>query len=229
MGRVIAIGDVHGCFQELKDLLKHLEIQEGDELIQVGDLINRGPDSAGCIALARKFNIKCLLGNHEHRLLRYHWSKDISMLKKYDFETLGQLSLEDWKFLEAMPLFHHEPYMQTVFVHGGFYPMGDIPWYNQPAEILTEIQIIDSDGQPAKRDSADDAGSWSDLWTGPPYVIFGHTPRPRVYRRPWSLGIDTACVYGGHLTACILPGQEIVQVRARQVYATSKTLTEAVT
>jgi hypothetical protein len=146
------------------------------------------------------------------------------MLKKYDYDTLEQLTEEDWRFLEAMPLFHHESYMQTVFVHGGFFPRGQIPWYDQSAEILTQIQVLDDSGQPAKRSVSETGKPWADFWSGPPYVIYGHTPRARVYRQPWSLGIDTACVYGGHLTACIFPGQEIVQVKAREVYACSNTL-----
>ncbi len=222
MGRVIAIGDVHGCSLELQELLNHIEPGPNDLLIQLGDLVNRGPDSAGCIAIARRHRMKCLLGNHEYRLLRYHWSKDASMLKKYDYETLEQLTEEDWRFLEAMPLFYHESYMQTVFVHGGFFPDGDVPWHTQPAEIITQIQVIDDDGHPARRSDTGEGTPWSDLWKGPPYVLYGHTPRSRVYRRPWSLGIDTACVYGGHLTACILPGQEILQVQAHRTYLESK-------
>jgi len=222
MGRIIAIGDVHGCFQELETLLKTLKPTRDDLLIQIGDLINRGPGSAESIALAREYRIKCLLGNHENRLLRYHWSKEESILKKYDFETLEELSHEDWLFLESMPLFHHEAYMQTVFVHGGFLPFGEVPWFQQSVEIVTEIQVIDEDGHPGKRSKNDWHRPWADFWNGPPFVVYGHTPRSRVYRKPWSLGIDTSCVYGGHLTAFILPGGKIVQVPAKDTYVLGK-------
>lgn len=229
MGRIIAIGDVHGCSAELETLLEQLQPTESDFLIQLGDLVNRGPDSAGCIRLARRYHIKCLLGNHEKRLLRYHWSKEDSLLKKYDFDTLEQLSRDDWEFIESMPLFQHDPYTQTVFVHAGFYPQGAIPWFRQSAEILTEIQVLDPQNRPAKRSQAPDGTPWADLWNGPPFILYGHTPRDRVYRRRWSLGIDTSCVYGGHLTACILPGLEIIQVKAERTYAASKTLPSPVT
>ncbi|MND08149.1 hypothetical protein D3C83_305860 [compost metagenome] len=49
-------------------------------------------------------------------------------------------------------------------------------------------------------------------------MIYGHTPRPEVVRTKWTLGIDTSCVLGGKLTAVIVPGFEIVQVRARKRY-----------
>lgn len=224
MGRIIAIGDVHGCAVELEALLKQLKPAPADTLIQLGDIVNRGPESSRAIALARQYHIKCLMGNHENRLLRYHWSKDTSILKLYDFDTLEQLTREDWLFLEAMPLFHHDPYTQTVYVHAGFSPRGSIPWYNQPVDILTDIQVINAQGKPGKRSDVPDGTPWADLWTGPPFVIYGHTPREKVYRRPWSLGLDTSCAYGGHLTACILPGLEILQVKAGAAYAASKTL-----
>jgi hypothetical protein len=52
-------------------------------------------------------------------------------------------------------------------------------------------------------------------------VIYGHTPRREPAATRWSLGIDTACVQGGALTACILPGRELVQVPARARLAVS--------
>jgi len=73
-------------------------------------------------------------------------------------------------------------------------------------------------GQPCKRAEAPAAPSWADLWNGPPFVVYGHTPRPEIYKRKWSVGIDTACAMGGHLTAFILPEKRFVQVKARRLY-----------
>lgn len=228
MGRIIAIGDVHGCYTELVELLRHVNPGPKDTIIQLGDLVNRGPESGRVVRFMRENNYKSLLGNHEHRLLRYRWSKDPSLLKKYDFETIEVLTEADWRYLESMPLFHYEEYMQTVFVHAGFLPGGNLPWNRQSLEILLHIQVIGRNGQPAKRSLEPEGAPWADFWKGPPFVIYGHTPRPRVYRTSWALGIDTACAYGGHLTACILPGQEIIQVPAAGTYAFSKTLPQPV-
>ena len=63
-----------------------------------------------------------------------------------------------------------------------------------------------------------DAPPWADLWNGPPFVVYGHTPRAEVYKRKWSVGIDTACVMGGALTAYVLPEKRFIQVKARQRY-----------
>jgi len=115
-----------------------------------------------------------------------------------------------------MALTYEEPELNTVFVHGGFLP--NLPWQRQPADVVTRIQVVDGNGQPRKR--ADSPGSpwWADLWGGPPFVVYGHTPRPEVYKLKWSMGIDTGCVLGGHLTAYLLPERRLLQVRARQRY-----------
>lgn len=215
-GRLIAIGDIHGCHQEFTELVGRLALTKEDRLILLGDLVNRGPDSCKVIDLARESGAVALLGNHELRLLKFHRGADEKVLKDGDRETVDRLRPEDWTFLEAMPLTFEEPALNTVFVHGGFLP-GE-PWQRQPAEVVTRIQVIDADGRPAKRADRPDAPSWADLWCGPPIVVYGHTPRPEIYKLKWSLGIDTGCVLGGHLTAYELPDKRLTQVKARQRY-----------
>ncbi|MEM9025439.1 MAG: metallophosphoesterase [Verrucomicrobiota bacterium] len=224
MGRIIAIGDVHGCATELTALLDLLSPNSDDLIIQLGDMVNRGPDSARVLKVIRENNIRSILGNHERRLLRYRWSDDKSILKKYDHETLAQMDDSDWEFLENLPPFIFNNELQTVFVHGGFNPYSTQVWREQAISVMTNIQVVDSEGRPAKRSQAPEGMPWSEHWKGPPFVIYGHTPRAEVHRQPWAIGIDTACVYGGHLTACILPEREIVQVKAQEIYAHSKTL-----
>ena len=215
-GRVIAVGDIHGCAWEFERLLEKLELTPYDRLILLGDLINRGPDSARVIALARRHAHRSLLGNHEQRLLDFRRTGDRTHLKKTDWETVRRLGEEEWAYLAEMPLTYHVPEMETVFVHGGFLP--ERPWRQQPARVVTRIQVVGPDGEPHKRSEFPDAEHWSVLWQGPPFVVYGHTPKSEPARSRWALGIDTSCVLGGALTACVLPEREIVQVRARQKY-----------
>jgi serine/threonine protein phosphatase 1 len=215
-GRVIAIGDIHGCYQEFAELLGKLELTKDDRLILLGDLVNRGPDSCKVIDLAREHRALSLLGNHELRLLNYRRTSDTKFVKEGDADTAEKLRPEDWDYLEAMPLTYEEPDLSTVFVHGGFLP--DKPWQKQPASVVTRIQVIDRNGEPRKRADFPDAPAWADLWSGPPFVVYGHTPRSEIYKLKWSVGIDTACVMGGALTAYILPEKRFVQVKARQRY-----------
>jgi predicted phosphodiesterase len=217
-GRLIAVGDIHGCHNEFADLLDLLKPASGDRLVLLGDLVNRGPDSRKVIDLARATGSVSLLGNHELRLLKFRKTGDRKYMKEHDLETFDSLRPEDWAYLETMGLTFEEPELNTVFVHGGFLP-GE-PWQKQPAEVVTRIQVIDRDGRPRKRADEPDAPSWADLWSGPPFVVYGHTPRPEVYKLKWSVGIDTGCVMGGQLTAYVLPERRIVQVKARQRYFT---------
>lgn len=215
-GRTIAIGDIHGCAAEFEELIDTLAPTRHDRIVLLGDLVNRGPDSSRVIALARRYAHRALLGNHELRLLNYRRTGDPTHLKKSDYDTLSQLSDRDWEYLERMPLTFHIPEFSTVFVHGGFLP--GRPWRGQPARVVTRIQVIGPDGEPHKRAEFPESPHWSEKWMGPPFVVYGHTPRPKPERLKWALGIDTACVQGGALTACILPGRTLVQVPARETY-----------
>ncbi len=226
MPRTIAIGDVHGCADEFEELLNALELEPDDRVIQVGDLINRGPKSHQAIQLAQEYNVECILGNHELRLLTARKREDDGLLKTYDFETVEQLTKSDWKFMSKMSKYIYDAKQNTVVVHGGFLPHQ--PWQDQPLDVITKIQVIDRKGRAAKRSDAPNEPSWAVSWGGDPFAVYGHTPRPNVLTLPSSIGIDTGCVYGGHLTAYIIEDKTLVQVRARQAYAHSKRLPDPV-
>jgi serine/threonine protein phosphatase 1 len=222
-GRLIAIGDVHGCHEEMEDLLTLLNPTADDKILFLGDLVNRGPDSHRCIEIARSIGAQSLLGNHELRLLRYRLTGDRTILHPVDHDTLKQLQTEDWNYLSSMHLYYHDEGSDTVFVHGGFLP--DRPWYSQPASIVTRIQVVGPTPKQIRRaDAPPNSPLWADLWKGPPFVVYGHIPSQEVIRRPWSLGIDTACAGGGKLTAYILPDKKIVQVPSRRVYYPSNAI-----
>ena len=226
MPRTITIGDVHGCADEFEELLKRLELEPDDRVIQVGDLVNRGPDSHRVIELAREYQVEAIIGNHELRLLSARKKNKLSLLKHDDQATVEQLTTDDWKYLEAMPKFLYDAQIDTVIVHGGFLP--NKPWQTQGSNLITNIQVIDKKGNAAKRSDAPDAAPWADSWGGSPFIVYGHTPRPRVLERKGSIGIDTGCVYGGHLTAYIIEDKSLVQVLAHKAYAHSKRLSDTV-
>lgn len=217
-GRIFAVGDVHGCLDELEELLGMLRLSAIDRLVFLGDLINRGPASIEVVHYVRRLrNTRCLLGNHELRLLRACRSGNTSGLKDYDWETFGKMTPEDWEFFDNMEILLEIPREGTVFVHGGFLPAPN--WREQGAEIVTEVQHLDPQKrQWGRRRQLPDGVPWQNCWEGPPFVICGHTPRREVFRRPWSMCIDTGCVYGGKLTACEIRTLELFQVPARANY-----------
>lgn len=74
--RQIIIGDVHGCIDELKELLGGLKPTAGDRLIFTGDLINKGPNSSAVVDFVQTIardtcEVTLLLGNHEEKFLRW--------------------------------------------------------------------------------------------------------------------------------------------------------------
>lgn len=217
MSRTIAIGDVHGCASEFEALLSVLKPQPEDYIIQVGDLINRGPDSLDVIHMAREHKINCILGNHELRLLNARDTSCTENLKTYDHKTFNQLTEADWDYLKTFSNYLHIPEQDIVFVHAGFLP--EPAWHSQPIDVITQIQVINSKGQAARRSEAPNAASWVDSWHGSPFVVYGHTVSPKVVQRSGTIGIDTGCVYGGHLTAYIVEEKTVVQIPARKAYA----------
>jgi len=217
-GKIYAIGDVHGCNIELEDLLNKLDLSAHDIVVFVGDLVNRGPDSAAVLEIARRLpGAFCLLGNHELRLLRYHDTGNEGILKDYDWETIPQLDDADWRFMRDFHLNLHFPGLETVIVHGGFLP--DQSWEEQSADIVTQIQVINrKTNKWGKRSEVSGGVTWMKFWQGPPFVVTGHTPRSKVVRTKWSICLDTGCVYGGKLTAYELTEDRIIQVDARRAY-----------
>lgn len=215
-GRLIVIGDVHGCATELDALLRRLALQQSDRLVLLGDLVNRGPDSHGVLEIARQHRAISLLGNHEARLLRHQLTGIATGLKSYDYPTLHQLTAEDWQYLRRMRLHYATPDEALVCVHGGFLPQTH--WKVQPVSVVTRIQVIDAQGRPQRRGDCPKGRPWAEFWDGPPFVVYGHTPALRVQRHRAALGIDTGVVHGGKLTAFIWPTGEIVQEPARRAY-----------
>ena len=214
-GRLIAVGDIHGCHHEFSDMLQLLDLKGGDRVVLLGDIVNRGPDSTKVIDLAKASGCVCLLGNHELRLLKFKRTGDRKYMKEHDLETFDALRPEDWAYLESMPLTYQEADLNTVFVHGGSCRASRGRGSRRGRH---EDPGRRQGGAPKEAGGRPDAPPWADLWGGPPFVVYGHTPRPEIYKLKWSIGIDTGCVMGGYLTAYILPERRIVQVKARQRY-----------
>src|SRR6185436_5882892 len=103
MGRTLIVGDVHGCAAELGSLLESLAPGADDQVLFVGDLVARGPDSRGVLALYRAVRGRSVLGNHEARLARALGHKR-PRLAPPDYALLHQLSEADWELLASLPL-----------------------------------------------------------------------------------------------------------------------------
>lgn len=202
MARTIFIGDIHGCRDELEELLDAVALGEGDRVVSVGDMVVRGPDPAGTLRLLRKVGALAVRGNHEDRLLRWfenRGSKHAPPLGSLTRKTARALGKVDFAMLGALPMWIDFPQHKVRVVHAGVAPGVPIEEQN-PATLMT-IRCVSKDGEPiAKRGDH----LWGAVYSGPPHVVFGHNARPDPQVHPWATGIDTGCVYGGRLTAMVL-------------------------
>jgi hypothetical protein len=197
--RTVIVGDVHGCTGELEELLERVRFSErNDRLVLVGDLLVRGPDVHGVLALVRRLGARAVRGNHEEKLLAWrHRRKRLGP----DHEPVARvLTADEWRMLDAMPLWLDLPRHGARVVHAGVLPAVAIA--KMPAEALLKMRTIDKRGDWS--DDADAGPLWGTLYKGPPHVIFGHHARAEPQLHPWATGLDTGCVYGGRLTALVL-------------------------
>lgn len=207
MKRWIVIGDIHGCYQELDDLLSKAEAAPDDSIISVGDLICRGPSSSKVLDKVMSLsNFKMVLGNHELRFLRYWRQGKIPQEKSYDLATVWEMSdrFNDYmKFLDRQPFYLE--FQNFIVIHGGLRPEVTLP--QQTPDDLTNLREVGDEKKP-----------WYQFYQGPKPVIFGHWVRQRPLMIKNVIGLDTGCVYGGNLSACIFPDQKIISVPARKIY-----------
>jgi len=70
--RIISIGDVHGCIDELQDLLRLCDYRPGDQVVFLGDLVSKGPDSISVVQMAREIGAIAVRGNHDFEVIRWH-------------------------------------------------------------------------------------------------------------------------------------------------------------
>lgn len=233
-GRTIVVGDVHGCLRELEALLSAVRLGGGDALWFAGDLVNRGPDSAGVVRLARQLGARAVQGNHDEAHVRYrrHLTgdgkepihddlADPSAAFRAVHASLGD---DDVAWLAASPTLARLG-GDWVLVHAGLRPGRPLEAPDRPRTLRfvhrdtgRMLTLEERDADPAS------AVHWSERWEGPWSVLYGHHAQREVVARPRSLGIDTSCVYGGALTAAVFetfaPGERpwIVQVKAARAY-----------
>jgi len=194
--RLLAVGDIHGCLDPLERLLDEVRPTARDQLVFLGDYIDRGPDSCGVVECLLRLQRRLpqtvfLKGNHEQMLLDFLQGRQTAL---YLYNG-GDATLASYRQrgLDGPPPSHREFFHQLrlrfvcgdfIFVHAGLRP--GVPVAAQTEEDLLWI-----------RDTfLDSRYSWGKT------VVFGHTPLPRPLERPERLGLDTGAVYGRRLTCC---------------------------
>lgn len=238
------VGDIHGCASELETLIDHLQLGDSDRLVSCGDLFHRGPDPVGVMELLRDAGASFILGNHERAVLKHVCldpkesdASDRPPLREH-FPPIEEQDLagdgnrpcfvaEDRRRELLVFLQGHSGYYlrnrdlegagrtadgrDWCVVHAGFDPSKRLE-DNTPFE-LTRMRHLDRRGNPW----------WYEAYRGDELILYGHSSNkiPTAHHkgeRLLTLGLDTACVYGGALTAYSPELDRFVRIPAARDY-----------
>jgi predicted phosphodiesterase len=238
---VCVIGDVHGCLNELKELLERVYAMKGKEkttVIFAGDLVNKGPYSAEVVAYARTMeDAYCVRGNHDDYVIK----RGESGIKAQPWEA--KLTEEDHRYLKSLPYTITMPSLKAMVVHAGIVPTKEITDQTEFDMMMMRNVVVSDEEEEDGAAAAAAAGGgglkaliheeegrpWAQVWNevaqkkaaageSPPHIYFGHDAKRLMQRYEYATGLDTGCCYGKHLSAMLLPTQELVQVQAHAVY-----------
>jgi hypothetical protein len=246
-GSVLVIGDVHGCLDELLELVDEAVEQNGgvefEYVVLVGDLVNKGPSSAKVVWHVRETKgWLCVRGNHDDGALLAALGNERTKSKRR-YEWVKDLSDDDVFWLSELPYtiricFENEggthgsavegkDSRAFVVVHAGLVP--GIELENQTIRDMitlrnvvvrekTEGILSENDPQLPQEETDRRLVAWACEWKGPGHAIFGHDARRGLQLHEHATGLDTGCCYGKELTGIILPPRRLLQVKARRVY-----------
>jgi protein phosphatase len=237
------IGDVHGCFDELVELLTQLgysvekqsngpsslaysvKLPEGRKVVFLGDLVDRGPKIPEVLRLVMSMvqagTALCVPGNHDIKLMRKLQGKDAQITHGLA-DSLQQLDKESPEFRAQV-----SDFLDGLVSH---YVLDEGKLVVAHAGMTEDMQ---GRGSGKVRDFAlygettgetDEFGlpvryNWAAEYRGRAVVVYGHTPVPQPDWLNRTINIDTGCVFGGNLTALRYPEKELVSVAAREMYA----------
>ncbi|HKQ75736.1 MAG TPA: polynucleotide kinase-phosphatase [Blastocatellia bacterium] len=232
------IGDVHGCFDELRELLTRLgyEIKEdgrkdysvhapeGRKVVFLGDLVDRGPKIPQALKLVMSMvesgAALCVPGNHDVKLMRKLRGKQVRITHGLA-ESLEQLEAESEEFktrvadfIDSLVSHYVLDDGALVVAHAGMKQAlqgrasGKVRDFALFGETTGET---DEYGLPVRY-------NWPAEYRGKAMVVYGHTPVPEPEWLNRTINVDTGCVFGGKLTALRYPEKELVSVQAQRVY-----------
>lgn len=198
-GRLIAIGDIHGCLAALQTVLDAIAPQPDDTIVTLGDYVDRGPDSKGVIdrliALGGMCKLVALQGNHEEMMLDvvrnnqppYHWLQygGVDTLDSYRFSgDMNVVPAEHHAFFDAMVDYYETD--NHIFLHANYDP--ELPLKEHNKHVLRWLKLTDVTPGPHKSGKR---------------ALLGHTHdrAGEVFDIGHLMCIDTFCYGGGWLTA----------------------------
>jgi len=229
------IGDVHGCYAELEQLLGRLGYQiaadgttarhpGGRTAVFVGDLVDRGPDTPAVLRLVMGMTADgtglSVAGNHEVKLVRALRGRNVTVAHGLA-ESLAQLAAAPDGFADQAAAFMDGLLGHVVLddgklvvAHAG---LPEAMHGRASAAVRAFALYGDTTGE------TDEYGlpvryPWAQDYRGRAMVVYGHTPVPEAEWVNGTICVDTGCVFGGKLTALRYPEREVVSVPAAEVH-----------
>jgi len=141
------------------------------------------------------------------------------MMRLEHYRIARSLSDEDFEWLRACPWYIQNTELGYIFVHAGLKP-GMLPRQQSP-KVMLNMRSLMPDNIVTPKHIPEFA--WARCWKGPETVVFGHDAFRGLQQYEFAKGIDTGCVYGGRLTALLLPENRFVSVAAKRSYICQKT------
>lgn len=236
------IGDVHGCADELIELLHLLgygvrlegvgearcvatAAPPGRRAFFVGDFVDRGPNSPDVMrivmAMVDRGHALAVIGNHDDKFLRWLKGHDVRIahglertLEQYAYESAA-FNAATRGFLESLSCHAWLEDRQLAVAHAGVKPemLG-----RNSSSVRSFCLYGDTSGKLDANGLAE-RFNWAVDYAGETVIVYGHTPVAEPAWQGNSVCIDTGCVFGGKLTALRWPEREIVSVDARRAYA----------
>jgi hypothetical protein len=253
-GRLLIVGDVHGCNDELETLLTKASFDpQSDNLIFVGDLVNKGPSSIKVIDTFLKHKALGVRGNHDDAALsRYRkWKasgkgKESVAIDKPEHHWVPYLEPHHVSVLEELPFTLSIPSHGIMVVHAGLIP-GHKPSHptdtsSGPRELWAYYKMRNlkpaSDGESSANLEGEavrgfysleknkhGGEAWASVWPGPEHVVFGHDAKRKLQLESYATGLDSGCLYGGQLTLASIPPLKELSDAARAKIQRSLPLT----
>ncbi len=205
MPSTIIIGDIHGCYAEMLDLLDKAGIGNDDLVVSVGDIIDRGPEPREVIEFFRnRENSVVIIGNHERKHIRnvLTYSQQVAKLQ------IGEHYDDHVRWMATLPYYWEREDVRVV--HWGLFP--GMPLNEVPEDVLAGTTSGDT-----RLKERFGEKPWYDFYEDDKPVVFGHSvvgAEPLVIRDR-IFGIDTGACHGMRLTGLLLPEMRLVSVPAR--------------
>ena len=215
--KYLVIGDIHGCYDELMELIEISGISADDHIIALGDIVDRGPDSPKVVEFFRTAsNASAILGNHERKHIRSHKGITSPATSQYlaRLQFVDNQYIEAIKYFETLPLYIDLP--EATLIHGALEPGVELS--------MQDVKVITGNIGGEKYLNKKYSKPWYELYDGEKPVIAGHinyngNDTPMIYKDRIFF-IDTSCCQGYSLTGIILPDFRICSVKSSKCYCT---------